>query len=347
MNLSVALLSELKKRHQRVCPTAQYMEPEDSTSMRKFYLQNLEDNFFAPMTEKHKSEYGDGDGGEMSDSLRANGSTVPAKMRALRSSSAMTYNILGNNTCELRRRLGSLPQGTYSIHYEFQSPTLRPHASSGKAHLDALLWNAQEKTLVACEMKMMEWIAFRAKVYEVEGRESLFSAKYHSEANHFNAVPFSVVRDTMEQLSRSKDCLSYDSAQMLKHTLGIINALQAARTEDAAGQSISPEFLDMLAKAEKVVLLNCIWMPEGVSFLSEKNKDTYQRLRSEECDGFLEFKNICSSPQVEGGQSLAKAVETTFDVNFEIEFVAAADLIKALHPEGSAESIYLERYMLD
>ena len=52
-------------------------------SPRQFYLKNLNDNLFGCMNDSVKAQYQEGSGNELED-----------KMKAIRSSSAMTYNIL-------------------------------------------------------------------------------------------------------------------------------------------------------------------------------------------------------------------------------------------------------------
>ena len=126
----------------------------------QFYLATPDEganrNLVRPMDDRHIEEYGGGAGQELKE-----------KMHALRSSSAMTFNILGNGTCQLSHaEIGdtcSVPRGAYSIEYEYKAPTLQRRGGL-PAHLDALLRHEASGTVVACEMKLMEWLTGGSKL---------------------------------------------------------------------------------------------------------------------------------------------------------------------------------------
>ena len=97
----------------------------------RFYYQNYADNLLYPMDPRHQREYGEGSGGE----LEAKGAR-PAKMASIVSSSAMTFNLLGNCQAKIIDNPFFEP-GTYQIAYEKKLPTL--NKKSSPANLDALL----------------------------------------------------------------------------------------------------------------------------------------------------------------------------------------------------------------
>lgn len=116
---------------------------------RRFYFKNYEDNLIRRMCCDHIVEYGGGSGGEMT----AKGNR-PAKMASIASSSAMTFNILGNLSVDIKPGYGFVP-GSYSVKYEKQMYTL--NKGSNLANLDAFLYNLDEQEALFCEMKMLEW----------------------------------------------------------------------------------------------------------------------------------------------------------------------------------------------
>ena len=133
------LLSCIKQRYLDANghPAFQTEETGPSLSARQFYLRDLEDNLVRPMDEIHVGEYSRGSGSELDD-----------KMKALRSSSAMTFNILGNLHCKIEDIDGAVAAGDYDIAYEHQIPTLK---RGMPANLDALLeGGGEDGNVVAC-----------------------------------------------------------------------------------------------------------------------------------------------------------------------------------------------------
>ena len=106
----------------------------NSRTQAPYYLARLQDNLVAPMSQQHVDEYARGSGGELD-----------GKMRALRSSSAMTFNLLGNGPVELNGAHG-LPEGRYAVEFECQLPTLA--GNQRPANLDARLESASGDTVI-------------------------------------------------------------------------------------------------------------------------------------------------------------------------------------------------------
>ena len=113
------------------------------------YYNSYSENLFEPMWEQHQKEYDVGSGGELNPSGKR-----PAKMASIRSSSAMTFNLLGNDTIVMKENnIGHTP-GKYKITYEKQIKTIRNGRGQRPANLDALLVSENEDELIFCEMKM-------------------------------------------------------------------------------------------------------------------------------------------------------------------------------------------------
>lgn len=142
---------------------------------RKFYYRCYKDNLIYPMAPKHFSEYDAADGKEM----KSKGIT-PAKMASLTSSSAMTFNILGNNTAVMKPGQ-SFAQGVYDISYEKQMYTL--NKGSNPANLDAFLSNRDAGEAVFCEMKMLEWLSTTNAL-----KEAYYNREYYFDKKAFDSV---------------------------------------------------------------------------------------------------------------------------------------------------------------
>lgn len=219
------LLSHIKFVFEESCGVAPYEceNAETAMSARQFYIRELADNLIRPMKEQHRNEFAQGSGDELKD-----------KMRALRSSSAMTFNVLGNETFTVRERHLSqehafLP-GSYRVAYEYQLPTLRRGAP---ANLDALLTDGDRA--IACEMKFLEWVF---------GAPKPFRDAYHRREAYRHDEAAGTFMPVAEQLE-ARGFARYDYAQMFKHTLALYNACAEGGLPDVT----------------TLTLLNVVWEP--------------------------------------------------------------------------------------
>lgn len=76
------------------------------------YFADYQNNLFDKMSEAHRAQYELGNGDELSDKKS------PAKMKSIFSSSAMTYNMLGNDEIRAKDNNGIFAPGAYKIEYE-------------------------------------------------------------------------------------------------------------------------------------------------------------------------------------------------------------------------------------
>ena len=98
---------------------------------REFYLENLEDNLYRPMDANAMKAYGEGTGNEI----------ASGKMNALRSSSALTYNLFWDQIAEVKVGAdNTIGSGVYKVEFEKQYHTLKPSVSRFPANLDAFLY---------------------------------------------------------------------------------------------------------------------------------------------------------------------------------------------------------------
>ena len=304
------------------------------------YFAEYQDNLFCKMSDKHKMQYENGGGRELSDK---NGS--PAHMKSVLSSSAMTFNLLGNGEIPAKEGNEYFVPGTYKIEYEKKLLTLKK--SSRPAHLDAFLWD-KGSNAIFCEMKMTEWMKIR-------GKNDLLSSSYFDDRRYyFNMKNDNVALSAFKKL-RDSLCENmikgaqkkgynphrfthYDAWQMYKHILGIYNMRSDLTKEEIKlpKNGIS-EFLPEL---EKVVLANVIFEPPVDAFSDENVRKEYTELQKSEHGEFDIFKHCVEESGV------IEAFKKDCGIEFSVELLTAAQFMDCFDISDNHKQ-YLQRYRLD
>ena len=205
----------------------------NSPSQAPYYLKRIEDNLVMPMDDKHVAEYGAGTGDELE-----------GKMKSLRSSSAMTFNLLGNGPVRLNGANG-LPAETYTVEYEHQLPTIK--GNQNPANLDVKLESVGSETVVYCEMKLAEWVFHGASGLRSPYLDADNYLIPEPQAAAFIEIMESLCADEAGSSDRIKPKLGcYDAFQMMKHLLAIYSEFH----RKAAAKEKLPE---------RAMLLNCVW----------------------------------------------------------------------------------------
>lgn len=262
MSLQEALLNALKDRFKETAGTKEFGGCA-SASQKPYYLARLEDNLVVPMNESHIAEYSRGSGGELD-----------GKMKSLRSSSAMTFNLLGNGPIALYGTHG-LPAGTYSVEFEHQLPTLANNPRP--ANLDAKLEHANASTIIYCEMKLAEWILGKASMLRKQYLEPDSYLIPETPATVFVKAFASLCQGTPNDDGTIAPKLSrYDAFQMMKHTLAIYTEMHRRM----AAQEPLPK---------RIILLNCVWEMTNPSTLG-RYESTYRARETEEHEQYRVFK---------------------------------------------------------
>lgn len=268
-------------------------------SARQFYVRRLEDNLVQPMGERHVREYGAGAGAELDD-----------KMRALRSSSAMTFNLLGNDHAVMRADEG---RERFRLFYEVRLDT---RSGGMPAHLDAVLVGRER--IIACEMKMLEWLL---------GRPGTLKPAYRAAGTYRSGeAADAFLRLAGELFDAAGTVLRprYDAAQMFKHALGLYNAC-----------------VDGTWKAQRrVELLNVVWTigAEALSVLGADSRGRYENALAEERDGASFFSHAAN-----------RALSPLFDelgVSFDVSCVPVADFLARLDLDDGLRRTFETRYLL-
>ena len=291
------LLKFLKKKYESCWGVPEYQRDERSGSKKRFYLRHLEDNFVCGMSSDHFDQYMEGDGGEM----------ASGKIHALRSSAAMTFNLLGNSTCVVKAGDAVLDAGRYAISYEYKPAS--PLRRGRKANLDALLVNDGGDTVIACEMKMLEWLTSTPKPL-VESYVRKESYRYSDVADVF------VGAGKAFRTAKATDV--YDAPQMFRHLVALYNACREGEWPEA----------------KKLVLLNCVWEPNLDEFSEMETKVTLGGFIRREHNGFAAFKASC--------KPLFKCFKG-LGIELFIEYRTAADLV-GLIERPEKETALLQRY---
>lgn len=274
-----------------------------------YYLDIYEKNLITKMDQQHIYEYSSGDGNELIDNYR------PAKMKALRSSSALTFNLIGNKTVKVKTAKYGINFGQYNVQFEKKFKTLV--GSSKPATLDACLISDDKKSCVLCEMKMFEWFSLQSPV---------ISASYLNKNKYYDVNAFFVFETIFNKIKQSSNKIRYDSPQMLKHLLGIYNTFLDAKN------NAEHEFHTI----NKITLLNCVWELENISML-ENYCTEYLTIVQQEQDEYDIFKMSI--------QPIIELFKNQLEIDLELHFVNHKEFINILD-KSQTELDYLLRYSI-
>lgn len=277
----------------------------ESRTRKLYYLKRLEDNLAVPMSGKVRAMYEGGSGSELD-----------WKMCSIRSSSAMTFNLLGNGPVKVA---SGKHAGAYELAYEYQLPTLRnnPHL----ANLDAYLQGEAED--IYCEMKMFEWLGTPHHVLRPDYLETTHYLVPHEDAECFIALFRKLASVGVVGKGRKSERLSdgrYDSLQMAKHLLAIYGKVAN----------------DPKHRPKKLTLLNCVWEFTNPEVLG-RYEAKYRQMEAEEHEGFERFVELAE-------EHVAPLFEAK-GVPLSIEYVKATELMEAVEYEKPHRE-KLERYIV-
>lgn len=304
------ILSELRYRllSLGIITTNDFLS-QNSKDSHYYYLDKYNKNLITKMDQQHINEYSSGDGNELIDNSR------PAKMKALRSSSALTFNLIGNKNVKVKTAKYGINVGQYNVQFEKKFKTLV--GSSKPATLDACLISDDKKSCVLCEMKMFEWLSLQPPI---------ISSSYLIKNKYYDVNSFLVFETIFNKIKQSPNKIRYDSPQMLKHLLGIYNTLHDAKNDPES------EFHTI----KKVTLLNCVWELENISLL--KNYCTeYLTMVQQEHNEYIIFRT--------SAQPIIELFKNQLNINLELHFVNHKEFINILD-KSQTELDYLSRYSI-
>lgn len=290
-------------------------EYQNVSEAKEYYVKDLNDNFYRPMNDTVKNAYCSGSGNEI----------ASGKMNSIRSSSAMTYNLLWDGTANIIKPYDRIiSAGKYFVEFEKKYHTLKPSISGNPANLDAFLYNSELCEAIACEMKMTEWLF---------NKPGTLKSKYLDKNSYINSdageVFVSVAESLIANSDYDEDILKsqneyapftsrYDSFQMFKHTVACYTACVEEEKR----------------KIKKLTLLNCVWDGLDDSVVSDKSRDRYNLANRTEQAEFGQFRD-CMEP--------VKKLFAEIGVEFNVVYYSVDDFI-AIMEKTDDELKYLNRY---
>jgi len=309
-------LTEIIK--EKLCPI-----PADQQDPNyRFYYQNYADNLLYPMNSRHQREYGEGSGGE----LEAKG-TRPAKMASIVSSSAMTFNLLGNEQIVVKPEQ-IFAEGAYRVEYEKKLPTLNKRSSP--ANLDAYLCHTEKQEAIFCEMKMMEWLNAPPPLKDAYRHPEAY---FHLEAGEVFCDLIGQLMDTCpaEQTDNYHSRFEqYDAWQMLKHALAIYNATSLEAKEkmekQLPGVSVAGQF-------KKITLANVVFEMDSNLIKEEKLRKRYQDALDREHAEADAFIKTVEKP-------IADLFRRYCDVDFKILYLPVSDFANCFYKNVKEHELF-------
>ena len=304
------LIEEVLEQERKVLKEVGY-ELNSFTADKQYpdrYYKDFLYNLFENMQDKHKEQYGGGSGGELNATQNK-----PAKMASIRSSSAMTFNILGNEDILMKaENVLNHREGCYQITYEKQYQTISSGNRQQPANLDAFLESEDGSEVIFCEFKMLEW--FSRNTGELK--------EAYKDKNNYKhekiAIQFEKVINEIERRASTGCFEYYDVWQMFKHTLAVHNFMQDKGWE----------------KYKKVTLLNVVFEPD-TAFMSIKAKDNYESQWNKEHEGYNQFKDALRDSKIFESHK-----------NFDVQYISAKDFINCFDISEKKRK-YLRRYTLE
>lgn len=298
-----------------------------------FYYKEYAGNLYGPMGHQARQAYEAGNGSETKPYIwKDKGKTVtcPPKMASIASSSAMTFNLLGDGPAVILPG-GRLPEGAYQIQYEKKMYTLQKRGC-GPANLDAFLSNEANKTALFCEMKLLEWL----------GEPGILKDKYRDEMAYFIADEkavnypvdaYPVFQRVIKEIERA-DFRRYDAWQMFKHLLAIYHytSFVTKRRVDSFWKIPS-----MAGKYNRIVLANVVneFPQERIRDLAVR--DAYQATLEEERAEAEQFIEIVKNSEI------PRLFDNNCNAGIEVIYLSAKEFADGLDMP-QAKKNYLKRY---
>lgn len=287
----------IKERFLEINPQAKFNK-EMVADRKDFYLEDLDDNFLYPLEEADKKNYTNQDLFDMA---------------ALYSSAAMAFNLFGKDNLKIKKN-DFLPQGLYSIEYEKRFTALKCRGADPQLDVELLL--DQAKTALLFEIKMTEWLP--------GGRETLAEA-YLVKGNYFYPESFEIFYQVFQFLiDKSSNIRSiynnFDAFQMVKHILGIYNAVCQGEYESF----------------DKIKLVNCVWQIKNPSRLDKEVQAQYLEYESLLLKEFEDFRGKL--------QPIIYLFEEK-NVEFDLVYISFDEMLEILE-KSDEERQYLQRYII-
>ena len=313
---------------------------EKKDAERQFYYKRYEDNLFCSMDKEVFLAYNNGSGAETRPTVKKVGKKeviVPAKMASIVSSSAMTFNLLGNGTTTISTS-AILPAGTYQVQYEKQMHTV--NKGSNPANLDAFLSNEDKKVAIFCEMKMLEWFGTPSYLKDAYlNKDYYFKADYRNIGCPVDAyeVFYKVIKQLRTSLGKSGYCSifkRYDAWQMLKHLLAIYNYTSFATKNAVNSFGNIPS---MAGKYNQIVLANVVNEFPMECIQDRRVRVEYAKALQTERDEAEVFIDVIKNSEI------SRLFDNNCNAGIEVKYISAKQFADSLDMSQDKRE-YLKRY---
>ena len=299
---------------------------------RPFYFKNYIDNLFCPMDKKVEQAYLEGDGDELLPTKKIySGREVicPPKMGSIASSSAMSFNLLGNGPVVIPEDY-ALPAGTYELQYEKKMFTIC--AGKYPANLDVFLSDESSKTAIFCEMKQLEWLDPPKKLKDTY-RNRRYYFRSDETAVNFPIDAFGVFQSVIDEVKQAA-FTHYDAWQMLWHLLAIYN-YTSFTTQKAVNEY--SEYPSMAGKYNRIVLANVVNEFPPNRIRDEKTREEYTAALRKEQSEARHFMHIIRNSEI------PHLFDNNCNAGIEVRYMSAKDFADSMDmPQAKRD--YLKRY---
>jgi hypothetical protein len=290
----------------------------------EFYYQDYRDNLFCALGDDARRAYEEGSGSETKPYIwKGHGKEVlcPPKMASIASSSAMTFNLLGNGPATILADK-KLPAGNYCVQYEKKMQTL--NIGSGPANLDAFLSNAASKTAVFCEMKLLEWLGEPGKL-----KDSYRKKECYVVPESFETFLKVITAIDKQQKTTPNLFKRYDVYQMFKHLLAIYNHTSFAAKDKIKGS--------MAGTYRTVILANIVNEFPAERIVNLRTRKNYEKALKEELAGANEFIAVIR------GCGIPEMFARDCGVKLKVQYISAKEFADSVDmPQVKRD--YLKRY---
>jgi len=326
INISKSVLYEsIRKRWHSENMICDVETAEISADKKKYYFANLKDNLIREMATKDMEAYGG-----------ASGQELRWKMRALYSSSAMTYNIFSVDDCSERKvdirgiKDCKLPEGRYNLEFE-----KKLRALTNSACLDVYLESDKSDnsdSIILFEMKMTEWIldypslisdSYNPKLAKMPSEIAELLDEYIEKENGEYKKYYRKQKNGNYKVFYKAITTYFDVFQIIKHVLGIYNAIQNEK----------------FPKVKKIRLVIGYWTIPDDLFDENDNKHIKQK---QKYDGIKEIMENEIDDFIKNFNGIKKELFKEYD--FKIERMTVEEIVKCLK-KTAEENEYLKRYI--
>ncbi|WP_036876970.1 hypothetical protein [Xylanibacter oryzae] len=280
--------------------------PRYKNSYLKYYKYNLQKGGLG----MHEKEFKNGNGSELSNEKKYPAKISPAKMEALRSSSAFTVNLFGIEEKIHIYKNNLVPSCDYKLSYEAKRKTIK----GGPANIDVFLENNDCDIYV--EVKMLE--PFTYKYMAKDKKVSSSYCSYQIEGNYCNNASYPLFQPIFKHFHEESNPIAFDTFQMLKHLLGLYNYYSSKSVNN-----------------KKVYLINCHWKFEDIVYQGSRRSKTIEYIKSNYEKSKLEYEKYTKTFK----EAFAK-----IGVQLELLNLNHEEIMDMLHVDPSG---YMKRYHIE